>query len=338
MTKVLVTGGSGFIAVHILDLLLNKGYEVITTVRSESKAEFLKAKFPGKPLETAIVPDIAVEGAFDEVSKTPGIAYVLHTASPFHFKSTDPMDLINPAVIGTTSILKALAANAPSVKQVVVTSSFASIVDVSKLDGKTTYTEASWNPDKLEDAFKDAGRAYRTSKVLAEKAAWKTVEELGAPFALTTVCPPMVFGPVAHDLQTFAEINTSNGFMVKLLAGEWREHIPELTGAYSWVDVRDVARAHVLALEKPAAKGQRLFTIKGLYSWREIIKIVYDNFPEKREKLPSLDAPGGDLPDDPYKFNNDKTKEILGMEWVELETTIKDLAQSLIDLEAKIGK
>lgn len=31
------------------------------------------------------MPDIAKEGAFDEVVKTPGLTAVLHTASPFHF-------------------------------------------------------------------------------------------------------------------------------------------------------------------------------------------------------------------------------------------------------------
>ncbi|KAL1895829.1 methylglyoxal reductase (NADPH-dependent) gre2 [Ceratocystis pirilliformis] len=346
MVKVLVTGGSGFIAVHIIDLLFQKGYDVVTTVRSESKAEFLKTKFAGKPLETAIVPDISVEGAFDEVVKTPGIVYVLHTASPFHFKTTHAnplptsnyLDLINPAVTGTTSIIKAIGASAPAVKHVVVTSSFASIMDRKHLDSSTTFTEESWNPDTVEDAKTDIVVAYCASKVLAEKAAWQTVKDLGSPFALTTVCPPIVYGPVAHQLTSFSEINTSNNFMVQLLNGEWKDAIPSEFGSPIWIEVRDVAKAHVLALEKKAAKGQRLFTTAGYYSNQKIAKIVYDNFPEKRHLLPNPEAAGEKSTADLFKFNNEKTKQILGFEWTPLEKTIKDLAQSLIDLESKLNK
>ncbi|KAL5611987.1 hypothetical protein BROUX41_000450 [Berkeleyomyces rouxiae] len=335
MVKVLVTGGSGFIAVHTIDLLFKKGYEVITTVRSESKAAYLKEKFSGHPLETAIVPDIAIEGAFDEVAKTPGIVYVLHTASPFHFNAASYLDLINPAVIGTTSILKALAASAPSVKHVVVTSSFASIMDRKHLDSSTTFTEESWNPDTEEDAKANMVVAYCASKVLAEKAAWKTVKDLGSPFALTTVCPPMVYGPVAHQLTSLNEVNTSNEFMVQLLSGAWKDTIPSEYGAYIWVDVRDVAKAHVLALEKEEAKGQRLLTTAGYYSWREVVDIVYKNFPEKRDKLPTSETPGGEMATNKFHYNNDRTKAILGFDWTPLETTIKDLAKSLIELESE---
>ncbi|KKF96842.1 putative uncharacterized oxidoreductase [Ceratocystis platani] len=338
MVKVLVTGGSGFIAVHIIDLLFQKGYDVVTTVRSESKAEFLKTKFAGKPLETAIVPDISVEGAFDEVVKTPGIVYVLHTASPFHFKTTNHLELINPAVTGTTSILKAIGASAPAVKHVVVTSSFASIMDRKHLDSSMTFTEESWNPDTVEDAKTDVVVAYCVSKVLAEKAAWQTVKDLGSPFALTTVCPPMVYGPVSHQLTSFSEINTSNTFMVQLLNGEWKDAIPSQLSTPIWIDVRDVAKAHVLALEKEAAKGQRLFTTAGYYSNHDIAKIFYDNFPEKRHLLPNLEAIGKKSTGDVFKFNNEKTKQILGFEWTPLENTIKELAQSLIDLESKLNK
>lgn len=78
---------------HILDQLLEKDYTVVTTVRSEAKAQKIRDAHPGEAadgkLEVVIVPDIAQPGAFDEVAKTPGIDAVLHTASPFHFNISE---------------------------------------------------------------------------------------------------------------------------------------------------------------------------------------------------------------------------------------------------------
>ena len=94
MTRVLLTGGSGFIAAHTLDVLLKRGYSVVTTVRTEEKASKIKADnkeaVEKGQLSFAIVPDIAQEGAFDEAVKSdPPFDLVLHTASPFHFNVTD---------------------------------------------------------------------------------------------------------------------------------------------------------------------------------------------------------------------------------------------------------
>lgn len=124
MTRVLLTGGSGFIAVHVPEALLTQGHSVVTTVRSETKAQMIRDTFPayGKDqLDFAIVTDIAQEGAFDEaVQSDLPFEWVIHTASPYHFNITDTQkDLLDPAIIGTTGILKAIQKNAPTVKRVV---------------------------------------------------------------------------------------------------------------------------------------------------------------------------------------------------------------------------
>ncbi|KAF7526382.1 hypothetical protein G7054_g10788 [Neopestalotiopsis clavispora] len=175
MTKVLLTGGSGFIAAHILELLLQRGHEVVTTVRSEDKAAKIREAHAGAKLSVVIVPDIAQPDAFDEVVKTPGLEVVLHTASPFHYKWSDPKtELLDPAIIGTTSILKAIKRSAPGVKRVVITSSFASILsDAGLADTSTVFSEKDWNPSTYEDGLKDhKPTSYRVSKTLAEKSAW----------------------------------------------------------------------------------------------------------------------------------------------------------------------
>jgi nucleoside-diphosphate-sugar epimerase len=93
MTRILLTGASGFIAAHTLDILLERGHSVVGTVRSQEKADKIKAQYNGKyadKLSFAIVPDIAQPDAFDEAVKSdPPFEVVLHTASPFHFNVTD---------------------------------------------------------------------------------------------------------------------------------------------------------------------------------------------------------------------------------------------------------
>lgn len=309
----------------------------MTTVRSEDKAAKIHAAHSslGKDrLETAIVPDIAKPDAFDEVVKTPGIEVVLHTASPFHFNITDPQkDLIDPAVIGTTGILKAIAKSAPGVKRVVITSSFAAILDASKInDPSATFTEKSWNPVTIEDIHKDSATAYRASKKLAEKAAWDFVNDKSnnAKFDLVTVNPPMVFGPVVHHLASLDTINTSNERIVALAQGKWKEAVPP-TGVSNWVDVRDVARAHILAFEKPEIGGHRLFTTAGSYSNRGILDAARKNFPELKDKLPAEGVQGGEPApaDKTYKFDNSETTKLLGFEWIQIETTVVDTIKSL---------
>lgn len=105
MTRILLTGGSGFIAAHILDILLEHGHTVFTTVRTQEKAENIQKAHPNVPedkLSFRIVPDIAIPGAFDEaVRSIEGLEAVIHTASPFHFNVTNTRkDLLDPAIVG----------------------------------------------------------------------------------------------------------------------------------------------------------------------------------------------------------------------------------------------
>ena len=97
------------------------------------------------------------------IKSSPPFDYVLHTASPFHFNVQDPVkDFLDPAIKGTTGILKAIKAYAPNVKRVVITSSFAAIVN-SKQHPKV-YSEKEWNPVTWEEAM-DHSQVYRASKV-----------------------------------------------------------------------------------------------------------------------------------------------------------------------------
>lgn len=158
------------------------------TVRSEEKGQRILEAHPDTPKEKlsyVIVKDVAADGAFDEVTSSsfpvlrlrmitkiirqkavksnPPFDYVLHTASPFHYNISDPVkDFLDPAIKGTTGILKAIKAYAPTVKRVVITSSFAAIVNAK--EHAKVYSEKVWNPVTWEEAM-DPAQTYRASKV-----------------------------------------------------------------------------------------------------------------------------------------------------------------------------
>ncbi|KAJ6781612.1 hypothetical protein PWT90_04414 [Aphanocladium album] len=336
---ILLTGGSGFIAAHILEDLLAKGRTVVTTVRSQAKADTIRAAYPdkvaSKQLTVVPVGDIAVPTAFDEVLAQHGanLAAVLHTASPFHYNFTDAQtELIDPAVNGTTGILRAIQKHAPHVRRVVVTSSFAAIVDGAKIfDHAAVFTEASWNPNTIDNAADSKIAAYRVSKTLAERAAWDFVARERPAFDLATVNPPLVLGPVAHHLATADAINTSNERVVALLRGEWRSELPATGGMVLWVDVRDVAEAHVRALAIPEAGGKRLFVVGGRFDNRELAEAVYNNFPERRDLVPGPEVKGGEAPPAAglFQIDSSATDKLLGIKWITLEKSITDLVASL---------
>ncbi|KAL2816817.1 NAD(P)-binding protein [Aspergillus cavernicola] len=334
MTRTLLTGGSGFIAAHILDALLKRGHSVVTTVRSQEKAEQIKTSHPGvskENLDFVIVPEISAPDAFDQaLVSDPPFEAVIHTASPFHFRVQDvKKDLLDPAINGTVGLLKAVQNNAPSVKQVVVTSSGAAILDFSKPQ-TYTFTEADWNNMTWEEATSNPLNAYRASKVFSEKAAWDFVEKEKPHYSLTTMNPPMVYGPIVHHIKDLDGLNTSNERIRDIAFGKAKDSCP-FTGVFVWVDVRDLALAHVLAIEKPEAGGQRFCVSPGQYSNKDIVECIREAFPELRDGLPTGDAlkPGDFPPTGWYGYDNTKSKEVLGISYRPLKECIVDTVNSL---------
>jgi nucleoside-diphosphate-sugar epimerase len=217
------------------------------------------------------------------------------------------------------------------VRRVIVTASFACLIDEAHVADPYIYSEASWNPVTLADIHKSPATAYRASKKLAERAAWDFVEAEKPNFDLVTVCPPLVLGPVVHHLASLESINTSNERVVQLLQGKWRNEIPATGAAWLWIDVRDAASAHVRALENPDAGGKRLFTTAGYFCNRWIADAVLKNFPDLADRLPTDDTPGDQFPDEGkvYKFDTQLTNAVLGIDWITLEQSMVDLVKSL---------
>ncbi|KAE8351769.1 NAD(P)-binding protein [Aspergillus coremiiformis] len=332
MVKVLLTGGSGFIAAHIIDILLERGYDTVVTVRSEEKGQKILKAHPNTPKEKlwyVIVKDVAEEGAFDEAIKSnPPFDYVLHTASPFHYNVSDPVkDFLDPAIKGTTGILKAIKAHAPTVKRVVVTSSFAAIVNVKQ--HAKVYSEKAWNPVTWEEAM-DPAQTYRASKTFAEKAAWDFIESEKPNFDIATINPPLVLGPVVPYLNSLDAVNTSNSRVSNMVQGNNKDGLLP-TGTFLWVDVHDVAFAHVRAIEVPEAGGNRFFLVAGLYSNKDIADIIRETYPQLEDKLPPKDS-SSDMPADVYGFDNKKSIEVLGIKYRSLRESVSDTVKSLLEV------
>ena len=350
---VLVTGANGFVAAHILNVLLDAGYHVLGTVRSKSAADrvrishgrsvyssisFLQANFSryGDKLSFALVPDIETPGAFDEVVKD--VDAVIHSASPFHYPVDDnERDLFYPAVNGTVRILEAVYTSGNDrIKRVVITSSFAAIVDISKgYNPGKVYSEADWNPMTWDEAkIAEGGAAYCASKAFAEKAAYDFIEKHKPPFAITTLCPPLVYGPIAHQVDSIDKLNKSSEEIWNLINGSQNSVPP--TSFPAFADVRNLAEAHRSALESPEAANKRFIITSGPYLNQRICDIVRKIFPQLKNKVPFAN-PNEALPDH-YRLNHDRATRELGIKWIPLENTIKDTVEGLLALEKKFAK
>ncbi|CAD6577364.1 MAG: methylglyoxal reductase (NADPH-dependent) gre2 [Cyphobasidiales sp. Tagirdzhanova-0007] len=327
------TGGSIFLMPVALEYIKH-GFTVHATARSQEKAdEWLSAHYIAR-LNTKffIVKDVAEPGAFDEAIQ--GVEIVAHAASPFHYNAKDnEAEILKPAVQGTKSVLET-AAKTPSVKRVVITSSFASVLDVNQgFRPGYTYSEKDYNPATFEEAKKTDNPAflYCASKILAEQAAWDFVKEKSPGFALTTICPPTIFGPPHQVVKDLDNLNQSSAQVWSLINGSTKQ-VPETTFPVA-TDVRDIAKLHVLATTLDVAKNQRYLTIAFHYSEAEVAAILRKAFPENASRItPSDGKPMGAH----YDTDSSKVQRDLGIVWTAKEQSIKDTAARLWEIEASL--
>ena len=245
-------------------------------------------------------------------------------------------DLLLPAIKGTTSILQAINANAPKVRRVVITSSFAAVVDMSfGARPGYVYTENDWNPVTFDEAkIADAATAYCASKALAEKAAFDFVSNEQPQFSITTICPPMIYGPLKQTVDDLSRLNTSAADFYRLMNGSIK-HVPQ-TAFFAFVDVRDVAEAHLRAYESEKAAGQRYLTAGGNYTYQEMTKILRQKLPTLVDRIPASQESSVDP--NAYKVSSQKAESELGIHFRSLEQVTVDTAYSLLHLERKISK
>jgi nucleoside-diphosphate-sugar epimerase len=331
-SPILVTGGNGYIASWIIKYLLEDGHTVIATVRSTSNQKKVKhlldiaANAKGKL--SIVEADLLKEGSFDAAAK--GCEIVMHTASPFILDIKNPQkELIDPALNGTKNVLGAVN-RSRTVKKVVLTSSVAAIfgdaIECEQTKGKM-FDESHWNTtSSLEH------NPYSFSKVLAEKAAWD-IQKTQNSWELVTINPAFVLGPsLSADSQS-----ESIKLMSDIVKGKLMFGVPELYIGY--VDVRDVALAHIKAAFSDNAKG-RYITVATSGGFIEMANQIREQYGNKlripKSTLPKwlllIVGPSQGLTRKysqknlGYKvaFDNSKIKCDLGMEFRPLKETMLD--------------
>jgi nucleoside-diphosphate-sugar epimerase len=275
---VLVTGASGFVALHLIQRLLAEGFRVRGTLRDAARGDevrrHLGPEATGEALEFVAADLTRDEGWAEAVA---GCDYVHHVASPYPDRPPrDEAELIAPARDGTLRIMRAAAA-APSVQRVVMTSSTVAVFYGEKL--KPLYDESDWS-----DVSAPIG-AYGKSKTLAERAARDFVSGLPAERGLefVSINPGVVLGPLLGEAT-----GTSTGIVRKAM----RREIPGMPRVgFPYVDVRDVADAHFRAMTVPAAAGQRYICAAGSLWFRELGVILGRHLAGRGYRIPTRELP-----------------------------------------------
>lgn len=331
--KVMVTGATGYIAGWIIKYLLEEGADVKASVRNKSNSEkyahltAIDSDSPGT-LEM-FEADLLDPQAFHEAMK--GIEILFHTASPFRITGIrDVMkDLIQPAVDGTRHVLDA-ATQSGTVKRVVLTSSLAAIYGDARdaaLHPKGYLDERDWNT-----TCSASYQPYSYSKTAAERKAWE-MAEVQQQWNLVTINPGLVLGPSL----TKRTDSTSIDIMISLASGKYRTGIPDLHFAVA--DVRDIARAHLLAAQHAQAKGRHIIAgpSQSMLEITQTLRKQYGN---------SLPLPGRTIPNFllylagplmgfswkylrnnigyPLPLSNEKSRKELGLVYTDIQDTLRD--------------
>ncbi|KAL6833435.1 hypothetical protein J3E69DRAFT_376543 [Trichoderma sp. SZMC 28015] len=295
---VLVTGANGYIASHVVDVLLELGYNVRGTVR-QSKPwldRFFEDRYGKGRYESIVVSAMEEEDAFASAAK--GTDGIIHVATDVSLAS-DPHRIIPAVRNGTINALKA-ASSQESVKRFILTSSStAAIVPQANKKG-VIIDENTWNDDIVALAWSgkapDSAKGYVTyaaSKTEGERAAWKWVEENKPGFVLNTVLPNCNFGRILIPEHMHG---STMGFVRNFFKRDYSAL--ELLPPQYFVDVRDTARLHVAALLDPNVKAERIFAFATEYNWTDVLTIL--------RKL----RPDQEFPDDPENEGRDYTEVV----------------------------
>ncbi|KYQ89786.1 hypothetical protein DLAC_09754 [Tieghemostelium lacteum] len=317
-----VTGSAGYIGVHLVKILLEKGYRVRALVRDpqdENKVGFLRnldksekklLEFGGGDLEKADYKDL-FQGCYS----------VIHVATPYVHTAPNPLeDIVKPAVNGTLRVLEA-ASQVSTIKKLIITSSAGAVINSlnPNLQAEDVYNDEHWNLDSTVE-----NGPYFYSKVLAEQKAWEFHKENqknanSNHFELSVINPGFIIGPsMTHNL------NTS----LKLVLRFMTEGAPIYPIRVGIVDVRDVALAHVLVLESSTSNNQRYLVINKVVQFKDLPLTAQKLFPQLQFNInPSLQ----ETKVKSWTVNTTKIQSLGLTKFIDFETTLKDMIDKFIE-------
>jgi nucleoside-diphosphate-sugar epimerase len=301
-SQILVTGASGFVGSHVVREALDQGFRVRGTVRSEEKARAVEEVFSDPKFSTCIVEDLADPQSLDEAVQD--CVGIIHTASDTSL-NPDPTVVVPRTVAMATSVLKA-AKKAGTCTRFVFTSS-SSAVAMPKPDTKFRMDKDTWNTETAEKVramqppFPPEGFAdvYAASKIEAERAVWKFVEDEKPSFTVNTIIPNTNVGRVLIKPAT-----SSARFVLAILNGGI-QRIAAIPPQWM-INVDDDARIHLGALMDKTVANERVFAFGQPFDWNDMRQAV-------RKEMP--DAPvGEELPPhgkDVSEVDNSLARELL---------------------------
>ncbi|KAF2633539.1 aldehyde reductase [Macroventuria anomochaeta] len=279
-STIVVTGCSGFIGSHVAEQVLAAGYKVRGTSRDAKKNKWLKDHFNNKhgegKFELVSVPDLTAKDAFEDAVKgASGFIHVAHDMTG----SGDPKIAIPHSVNMALSALK--TSSSAGLKRFVYTSSSFAVTQ-PKPSVKFTVDESTFNEDAIR-AVKEKGEAaggatvYSASKVEVERALKKWKEKSKAEIVINCVNPNGNLGPVLSP--SHQGYPTTAGWIKNLWDGNYAalKRPPE-----HFIDVRDDAKLHVIALAHPDLSGRRLLGMVAPAPISRIVEILRETYPERR--------------------------------------------------------
>ncbi|MGW2047419.1 NAD-dependent epimerase/dehydratase family protein [Streptomyces sp. NPDC001858] len=282
---VLVTGGSGFVAAHLVRQLLERGYRVHTTVRSTANPaklrplHALRDAHPGRL--DLFEADLLTEGSFDEAMK--GCTVVFHVASPFLMpeKIKDGRrDVVEPALRGTRNVVAAVD-RTETVERLVLTSTVGAIFgdysDVRAMDDRTLSEKYVNTTSTVEN------NPYHYAKTVAEQAA-REAEAAQRRWRMVSLNPGLILGPSL----TPASDSGSLFLLDELFKGYFFYGAPDFS--FTTADVRDVAAAHIAAAEHPEAHGRYIVAAPEMTSFHQMARALLKHHPRNR-RLPRTALP-----------------------------------------------
>ncbi|KAG6812984.1 hypothetical protein H0H92_014915 [Tricholoma furcatifolium] len=337
---VIVTGVNGHIASTTALRLLQAGYKVRGTARSIRSTAYVRKEFAsyGDNFEIAEVPDIVVPGAFSEAFK--GASAIVHIASPVVLDSKKPEEQFVPAIDGTLNLLETAKKEA-SVKKVLFAGSIGSVVMTAKDPHKEIITPEDWNviSEQLVNNTDDpmvGFHIYVSSKLLAEKAAWKFVKDEKPDFSLTAILPAVTLGPIHKSITSPPRQDVSLGWLYDYIASP-----PRKTGASPaeitlFVHAYDVADLFVASLTSADADGQRIIALGVKSSYAAVADILRKAYPDRKvppadPNEPAMAFPGAEV----IRFDTSLGAKLLGGKWRSLEEMVLGGAKDLIEKESK---
>jgi nucleoside-diphosphate-sugar epimerase len=327
---VLVTGASGFIAKHVIKAALERGYRVRGTLRRPDAEQAIRTAVHeyGRQL-SFVTADLLADDGWETAAH--GCRYVFHVASAFPLVApADRQELVPVARDGTLRVLRAAAA--AGAERTVLTSSCVAVWSGHRPDAARVFTEADWSLTDSPDT-----NAYAFSKTLAERAAWEFAAS-HPHMALTAINPSLVLGPPVDR-----DVDSSADMVLTFLRGRYAM-VPNY--GIEVVDVRDVAEAHLRAVEVPAAAGQRFIVSSGPVTMREMGRILGRALPEFKHRMPETVLPDfvsrfiarfdagvrQVIPDlGPVKrTSTSAAREVLGIQFRPVDRAIVDMAEALV--------